>query len=1759
MTSYPKNKLFTHEVMSQETKVTFSLLMLVIFMFATLLPTQALAEKYTFGGYDVYIDESGSTTGSGISNSGFQTAFSDESTPSDTALNATTYPEGINIAVSGQTASLTTTGVFIAGDTGNGISILPTTPDVSVPNHSSQIVITDSSPENLFAFNLVDFFDHGFTTGSPPVTVVNSYFDTWTFTVDGTKLFSFRGFSVGGGVTGQVSLLDASDNAVLDSSNQPVTITVGQNTETFIGIYNSAGNISNVTVDTLFQRNAALQLHAADVFGLDLFYTGTYVPPITGTTDQCLLGPDTDSDGIKDGCDIDDDNDGIIDTVENPQAFTAISGPDLGFGIGESGEDGSKDISSLLGLSTGSVVLSWENLATHVGTSNLAVSNSVVTDFVVSGTVPVFIRLQHAGALEDAEDYDGIIIHDGTPYSARTNNQETGYTTVDDGTSYRVYADGTEDGIQTGGFQWTSLVPSNSFEFSIDTNNSPQINNQYFIYFSVPLDSESDGFPDYLDLDSDDDGIPDNIEAQTTSGYILPSGVESGITDADNDGLDDQYDLNTSSISTILSAGLTPVNSDNTDVVDYLDSDSDNDGFPDIEENWMANVAGTADADDDGLKDVFDTVTGFDVNDAINDPNPTSLPDVDGDVAADGTDAIPLTADLDYRDVAVPDVLARPSQCGAYNHAGWLTNGGPYTNASVVFGSGDPERDPYIYASLSKDADGRIASYYGTPDHSVTGTLPGPARVELDQSQPVAGSPHVSEYHHSVFKLEGIAGETTTVKFTSRTGADNIYAWIEDTAGSVLTTSTEFTVTSGVDDEVSLTFTYPADGIVYLYGALFDPSGNYGAVAVEDYVCPFDYGDAPSTYGNAEHLLPDTPTVYLGATAPDIDVQAQHAANGGSDGTGDDLDGTDDEDAYDKLPPIWTTATQYRLKVDCSVRNTKVAAWIDFNQNNVFDVGEENTSGPANCTSALTATLNWDTLPSISAGTSYARIRIATDGDELSSATDRASDGEVEDYPITFQAPSPAPQGCVGDMDWMNFQGNAGGAATWSNVPWTSINRTVDITFSTTMTGTNNKWNSTLGTFTDSTFASQFSSPGSGISFSYPNDLSGTGSTIANFTFSQPLPTGTYMIARDIDATSENFTFSTNIGPLPAPSLWETKDPINASANNPSMFAGWHADDQQLTTLSDGPNNDQEAYVWDVTGLTTLRTEYQTYAGAANISFVSCLTDDYGDAPDTYGTTSAANGAKHTVSQTIFLGSAMPDAEGDGQPSATATSDDTDNTDDEDAISSLPTLFAHDSSYSVAVNATNNTGSAGRLIAWLDFNRNGTFDTNEAAARVVPTGTNASNITLTWAAIPTDIQAGQSYLRVRFTTDAMNAGEPTGAKTNGEVEDYSIIIEAADANVSGRVYIDANSNATEDAGETGIGGTVVVLHDLTTGTCRSIQTNGGGYYSFGAVASGNYTIYQAHGETTPTPQNCGSANANNPTGYQSTTADVLNITVAANDVTNVDFGEVAGATSTTGVNTGTGITFEPDNQSEILPGNVVFYSHVFTTQAEGAVRFTSAGSGNSTAGWAHLIYRDADCNGSLNGTEGNTSIEGMNLGVATGERVCLIDKVYAPANAPARDQYIVETVASFSYAGGTLPDTTLAVKDTTTTGESATPTTNAATPEVPASRLELTKTVENITQSGDETESLNQAAPGDLLKYRIYYRNVGTGSINDLKVNDSVPAYTDYAPSSVTCDLTPSGLSCTPTVNGDAIDWGFAGTLTGGASGSVSYEVIVEQ
>ncbi|TVZ56571.1 gliding motility-associated-like protein [Lutibacter sp. Hel_I_33_5] len=171
------------------------------------------------------------------------------------------------------------------------------------------------------------------------------------------------------------------------------------------------------------------------------------------------------------------------------------------------------------------------------------------------------------------------------------------------------------------------------------------------------IDSDADGIPNELDIDSDNDGIPDNVEAQTTSGYVVP-----GNSDTDGDGLLENYEGTGDQ-------GLQAVDTDGDGTPDYLDTDSDNDGENDTIEAGLMSSNSNNDTDGDGLIDVYDDVatTGglFDVNDDQNNgaadtanTDDPSTPEVDFREALDTDgDGIPDITDIDDDNDGIPDTV----------------------------------------------------------------------------------------------------------------------------------------------------------------------------------------------------------------------------------------------------------------------------------------------------------------------------------------------------------------------------------------------------------------------------------------------------------------------------------------------------------------------------------------------------------------------------------------------------------------------------------------------------------------------------------------------------------------------------------------------------------------------------------------------------------------------------------------------------------------------------------------------------------------------------------------------------------------------------------------------------------------------------------------------------------------------------------------------------------------------------------------------
>ena len=184
-----------------------------------------------------------------------------------------------------------------------------------------------------------------------------------------------------------------------------------------------------------------------------------------------------------------------------------------------------------------------------------------------------------------------------------------------------------------------------------------------------------------------------------------------------------------------------------------------------------------------------------------------------------------------------------------------------------------------------------------------------------------------------------------------------------------------------------------------------------------------DEGDAPASYGNAVHAISGydantgarTPQPFLGRVEADIDTTS------GNDWRHDDDTDHADEGVNQLLPSDLTGKTNNLFRVnrlqngDYSVRlqasangNSKayVRAWVDFNQNGVFD--ENEASEFTEVTTAGDYTVNFKNNPAMTnpeVSKLGMRVRIALNKGDIEKPTGTAFSGEVEDLEVILTYP----------------------------------------------------------------------------------------------------------------------------------------------------------------------------------------------------------------------------------------------------------------------------------------------------------------------------------------------------------------------------------------------------------------------------------------------------------------------------------------------------------------------------------------------------------------------------------------------------------------------------------------------------------------------------------------------------------------------------------------------------------------------------------
>lgn len=285
---------------------------------------------------------------------------------------------------------------------------------------------------------------------------------------------------------------------------------------------------------------------------------------------------DFDGDGVIDQFDLDADNDGILDLYESGIAYATLASLDA---------DSNGIIDNSIALGTNGLANALETSADN-GTINYTVAD---TDGDGEND-----------ALDLDSDNDGI-----TDLAENGNGLDANENGIIDGST-----DSDNDGV-------------------LDSGDSDNVN--LGSPGTFPRDTDGDGVPNYLDIDSDNDGITDIRENVDGTGIDANNdGVVDGSTDTDGDGILDSADSDDSNQGSPNSA---PTDTDSDGNANPYDIDADNDGIVDLIEAQPTTATPTVpsgtDTDGDGLDNNFET-TGLSPIDTDLDTTPDYL-DTDSD------------------------------------------------------------------------------------------------------------------------------------------------------------------------------------------------------------------------------------------------------------------------------------------------------------------------------------------------------------------------------------------------------------------------------------------------------------------------------------------------------------------------------------------------------------------------------------------------------------------------------------------------------------------------------------------------------------------------------------------------------------------------------------------------------------------------------------------------------------------------------------------------------------------------------------------------------------------------------------------------------------------------------------------------------------------------------------------------------------------------------------------------------------------------
>ncbi|MEC7120091.1 MAG: NEW3 domain-containing protein [Pseudomonadota bacterium] len=254
------------------------------------------------------------------------------------------------------------------------------------------------------------------------------------------------------------------------------------------------------------------------------------------------------------------------------------------------------------------------------------------------------------------------------------------------------------------------------------------------------------------------------------------------------------------------------------------------------------------------------------------------------------------------------------------------------------------------------------------------------------------------------------------------------------------------------------------------------------------------------------------------------------------------------------------------------------------------------------------------------------------------------------------------------------------------------------------------------------------------------------------------------------------------------------------------------------------------------------------------------------------------------------------------------------------------------------------------------------------------------------------------------------------------------------------------------------------------------------------------------------------------------------------------------------------VTFSPDRQGETTAGGTVTYLHTFTNNGsaiegddagELLVNMTQGGSftGNVT------VFVDVNKDGIFAPNEtlvldgaGNGDLNSLlPAGVNPGESYSIQVKVESPVTAlPGQNNTTTVVITPTGDINGVTPPPAVQIVDRTVISED---------PLRLVKSQALDTDCDGVADGAYGTGTL-AAEPGACIVYRIVATNEGSGTVTNVVINDTTPAYTTLSTAAV---ATVGAISATPALGGTGTITNQVGSLAPAANAQLDFGVEIDE